>query len=88
MVVEVEDDTVLVAPPNFSMVEEGIYRSSFPQPSNFTFLQTLRLRSIMLVNTFSTLCVRFSHCFFFPFSLYETHEGSKLGGALMQMLVP
>ncbi|KAK7344109.1 hypothetical protein VNO77_13392 [Canavalia gladiata] len=42
-----EEDQVMVAPTNFSMVEEGIYRSSFPQPSNFAFLKTLNLRSII-----------------------------------------
>ncbi|KAK7269063.1 hypothetical protein RIF29_21778 [Crotalaria pallida] len=49
IVEEVENDDVeeVVAPPNFSMVEESIYRSSFPQPSNFPFLQTLNLRSII-----------------------------------------
>ncbi|PON55175.1 Protein-tyrosine phosphatase SIW14-like [Trema orientale] len=41
------DDDVLVPPSNFSMVEDGIYRSGFPQPSNFRFLQTLNLRSII-----------------------------------------
>ncbi|KAL2325274.1 hypothetical protein Fmac_024332 [Flemingia macrophylla] len=29
------------------MVEDGIYRSSFPQPSNFSFLEALNLRSIV-----------------------------------------
>ncbi|OMO89282.1 Protein-tyrosine phosphatase, SIW14-like protein [Corchorus olitorius] len=29
------------------MVEEGIYRSGFPQPSNFPYLETLNLRSII-----------------------------------------
>ena len=51
MIVEVEtvdeDADVLVAPPNFSMVEDCIYRSSLPQPPNFPFLQTLNLRSII-----------------------------------------
>ncbi|KAE9617733.1 hypothetical protein Lal_00027269 [Lupinus albus] len=42
-----EDETVLVPPSNFSMVEEAIFRSSFPHPSNFPFLQTLNLRSII-----------------------------------------
>ncbi|KAJ4721520.1 Tyrosine phosphatase family protein [Melia azedarach] len=41
------NDDVLVPPLNFSMVEEGIYRSGFPQPANFGFLQTLNLRSII-----------------------------------------
>ncbi|KAI4350165.1 hypothetical protein L6164_010674 [Bauhinia variegata] len=41
------DDDILVPPPNFSLVEDGIFRSSFPQPSNFGFLQTLNLRSII-----------------------------------------
>ncbi|KAK8590154.1 hypothetical protein V6N13_088935 [Hibiscus sabdariffa] len=44
---EYSDDLVLEPPPNFSMVEEGIYRSSFPRPCNFSFLQTLNLRSII-----------------------------------------
>ncbi|XP_061342604.1 tyrosine-protein phosphatase DSP3-like [Gastrolobium bilobum] len=56
VVVEVEEEedntnAVLVAPCNFSMVEEGIYRSSFPQPSNFAFLKTLNLRSIIYLCT-------------------------------------
>ncbi|KAE8009857.1 hypothetical protein FH972_006266 [Carpinus fangiana] len=44
---EQENDTVLVSPSNFSMVEDGIFRSGFPQPSNFAFLDTLNLRSII-----------------------------------------
>ncbi|XWS58840.1 hypothetical protein CRYUN_Cryun08bG0068300 [Craigia yunnanensis] len=44
---EEENDVVMEPPPNFSMVEEGIYRSSFPQPCNFAFLETLNLRSII-----------------------------------------
>ncbi|KAJ8753674.1 hypothetical protein K2173_026350 [Erythroxylum novogranatense] len=38
---------VAQAPTNFSMVEDGIFRSGFPQPSNFPFLETLKLRSII-----------------------------------------
>lgn len=41
------DDDVLVPPTNFSMVEEGLYRSGFPEPSNFPFLETLNLKSII-----------------------------------------
>lgn len=41
----------LIPPSNFSMVEEGIYRSAFPQPSNFAFLRTLKLRSIIYLCT-------------------------------------
>ncbi|KAK8488299.1 hypothetical protein V6N13_042719 [Hibiscus sabdariffa] len=44
---EVSHDVVLEPPPNFSMVEQGIYRSSFPRPCNFAFLETLNLRSII-----------------------------------------
>ncbi|XP_004492836.1 inositol diphosphatase DSP3 [Cicer arietinum] len=51
MIVEVEnvdeDDDVLTPPLNFSMVEDSIYRSSLPKPSNFSFLQTLNLRSVI-----------------------------------------
>ncbi|XP_022742691.1 probable tyrosine-protein phosphatase At1g05000 [Durio zibethinus] len=38
---------VMEPPPNFSMVEEGICRSSFPQRRNFAFLETLDLRSVI-----------------------------------------
>ncbi|KAK6243878.1 hypothetical protein QUC31_010287 [Theobroma cacao] len=46
-----ENDVVLEPPANFSMVEEGIYRSSFPQPCNFAFVETLKLRSIIYLCT-------------------------------------
>ena len=42
-----QEDDVLIPPSNFSMVEEGLYRSGFPEPSNFGFLETLNLKSIM-----------------------------------------
>ncbi|ESW11721.1 hypothetical protein PHAVU_008G054300 [Phaseolus vulgaris] len=42
-----DNDAVLVPPPNFAMVEDCIFRSSFPTSSNFPFLQTLNLRSII-----------------------------------------
>ncbi|CAH9051401.1 unnamed protein product [Cuscuta europaea] len=42
--------SVLVPPPNFSTVEDlCIYRSGLPQPSNFPFIQTLNLRSIIFL---------------------------------------
>lgn len=41
------DGCVLVAPQNFAMVENGIYRSSFPKPEHFGFLTALNLRSII-----------------------------------------
>lgn len=43
-------DAVLVPPINFSMVEEGIFRSGFPQPFNFRFLHALNLRSVMYLS--------------------------------------
>lgn len=42
-----QDDDVIKPPINFSMVEEGIYRSGFPEPSNFSYLETLNLKSII-----------------------------------------
>ena len=45
--VERGDDDVLVPPINFSMVEEGVYRSGFPEICNFGFLETLNLKSVM-----------------------------------------
>ncbi|KAK0588767.1 hypothetical protein LWI29_005175 [Acer saccharum] len=41
------DEFSLVPPLNFSMVDNGIFRSGFPDSANFAFLQTLRLRSII-----------------------------------------
>ncbi|KAK6464398.1 tyrosine phosphatase family-domain-containing protein [Scheffersomyces coipomensis] len=42
-----EKDQPLTPPENFSTVVNQIYRSSFPQPLNFTFLKTLKLKSIL-----------------------------------------
>ncbi|CAK9181693.1 unnamed protein product [Ilex paraguariensis] len=44
----VENREELFVPPlNFSMVDYGVFRSSFPGTANFSFLQTLGLRSII-----------------------------------------
>ncbi|VVB07346.1 unnamed protein product [Arabis nemorensis] len=37
----------LIPPLNFSMVDNGIFRSGFPDTANFSFLKTLGLRSII-----------------------------------------
>ncbi|XP_010522370.1 PREDICTED: probable tyrosine-protein phosphatase At1g05000 isoform X1 [Tarenaya hassleriana] len=37
----------LIPPLNFAMVDNGIFRSGFPDSANFSFLQTLGLRSII-----------------------------------------
>lgn len=43
-----EGEEVLLVPPlNFAMVDHGVFRSGFPESANFTFLQTLGLRSIV-----------------------------------------
>ncbi|XP_038713403.1 tyrosine-protein phosphatase DSP3-like [Tripterygium wilfordii] len=47
MCVIMEAEEGLVPPGNFSMVEDGIYRSGFPQPANFAFLETLNLRTVI-----------------------------------------
>ncbi|XP_022727925.1 probable tyrosine-protein phosphatase At1g05000 isoform X2 [Durio zibethinus] len=41
------DDLNLIPPLNFAMVDNGIFRSGFPDSANFSFLQTLGLRSIV-----------------------------------------
>ncbi|KAG7653110.1 Atypical dual-specificity phosphatase Siw14-like [Arabidopsis suecica] len=41
------DELNLIPPLNFSMVDNGIFRSGFPDSANFSFLQTLGLRSII-----------------------------------------
>ncbi|KAL3627434.1 Tyrosine-protein phosphatase dsp1 [Castilleja foliolosa] len=42
-----DGENLLVSPLNFSMVDYGIFRSGFPDVSNFLFLKTLGLRSII-----------------------------------------
>ncbi|KAL1818066.1 hypothetical protein ACET3Z_020640 [Daucus carota] len=42
-----EYDEQYTPPFNFAMVENGIYRSGFPDSTNFSFLQTHSLRSIV-----------------------------------------
>lgn len=44
---KIDGEDLFIPPLNFSMVDNGIFRSGFPEPSNFSFLQTLGLRSIM-----------------------------------------
>ncbi|GEM11982.1 hypothetical protein Rt10032_c18g5999 [Rhodotorula toruloides] len=44
-----EGDGSLVPPDNFSMVSPKLYRSSFPKKSNFAFLRSLGLKSVMVL---------------------------------------
>lgn len=37
----------LVPPANFGVVDVGIYRSGFPDSSNFPFLEELQIRTIV-----------------------------------------
>lgn len=41
------DEGTLVPPLNFAMVDDGIFRSGFPGATNFQFLMSLNLRSIV-----------------------------------------
>ncbi|ONK70261.1 uncharacterized protein A4U43_C05F31910 [Asparagus officinalis] len=42
-----DGEELFVPPLNFAMVDNGIFRSGFPDTANFSFLQSLRLRSIL-----------------------------------------
>ncbi|KAK3128665.1 hypothetical protein QOZ80_6BG0464930 [Eleusine coracana subsp. coracana] len=42
-----DDEGTLVPPLNFAMVDDGIFRSGFPEATNFQFLKSLNLRSIV-----------------------------------------
>ncbi|GMI69112.1 plant and fungi atypical dual-specificity phosphatase 1 [Hibiscus trionum] len=44
---EAVDEHNLIPPFNFAMVDNGIFRSGFPDSANFSFLQKLNLRSII-----------------------------------------
>ncbi|XP_039689576.1 probable tyrosine-protein phosphatase DSP4 isoform X3 [Medicago truncatula] len=40
-------DEAFVPPLNFAMVDNGIFRSGFPDSANFGFMKSLRLRSVI-----------------------------------------
>ncbi|XP_027063479.2 inositol diphosphatase DSP4 isoform X1 [Coffea arabica] len=42
-----DDEEMFIPPLNFAMVDNGIFRSGFPNSTNFSFLQSLSLRSII-----------------------------------------
>ena len=42
--------SLLFAPFNFSQVENDLYRSAMPNESHYSFLQSLKLRTILLLN--------------------------------------
>lgn len=44
---EREEEELFVPPLNFAMVENGVFRSGFPSFANFSFLQSLGIRSIL-----------------------------------------
>ncbi|XP_065874883.1 tyrosine-protein phosphatase DSP1 [Euphorbia lathyris] len=44
---DIGDELSFIPPLNFSMVDNGIFRSGFPDSANFSFLQKLGLRSII-----------------------------------------
>ncbi|PON91315.1 Protein-tyrosine phosphatase SIW14-like [Trema orientale] len=44
---EEEEEEMYVPPLNFAMVDCGVFRSGFPGPANFGFLQSLGIRSIV-----------------------------------------
>ncbi|KAG0491344.1 hypothetical protein HPP92_004324 [Vanilla planifolia] len=40
-------EELFVPPLNFAIVDNGVFRSGFPDVANFSFLQTLKLRSVL-----------------------------------------
>ncbi|XP_010270051.1 PREDICTED: probable tyrosine-protein phosphatase At1g05000 [Nelumbo nucifera] len=44
---DIDGEELFVPPLNFAMVDNGVFRSGFPDTPNFSFLQTLGLRSIV-----------------------------------------
>ncbi|KAL6535928.1 Tyrosine-protein phosphatase dsp1 [Orobanche hederae] len=48
---EAGGDELFTPPLNFAMVDNGIFRSGFPDSTNFSFLETLNLRSIIYMCT-------------------------------------
>ncbi|KAK8524308.1 hypothetical protein V6N13_015335 [Hibiscus sabdariffa] len=44
---EINGEELFVPPLNFAMVDNGVFRSGFPDSANFSFLKSLGLRSII-----------------------------------------
>ncbi|KAJ7964795.1 Tyrosine-protein phosphatase [Quillaja saponaria] len=44
---KVDGEDLFLPPLNFAMVDNGVFRSGFPDSANFSFLQTLGLRSVI-----------------------------------------
>ncbi len=40
-------EEAFIPPDNFAMVENGVYRSSFPRSKNISFLRSLNLRAVV-----------------------------------------
>ncbi|KAI3942331.1 hypothetical protein MKW92_041468 [Papaver armeniacum] len=71
------------APYNFSVVESGVYRCSFPDSSNFSFIETLNLRSILCLcpDPYPEQSLRFlhsKHIKLFQFGFQGTKEPSAV----------
>lgn len=45
--IRISSHDMLPVPENFSMIANGIYRSSFPRPESFEFLKKLKLKSML-----------------------------------------
>ena len=45
------EEILFIAPENFSMVEDGVYRSAFPRSKNMAFLDKLGLRSVLSLSS-------------------------------------
>lgn len=75
----IDGEIFFIPPLNFSMVDNGVFRSGFPNVSNFGFLETLGLRSILSVLDLIWFCfmvVLFCQflIFFFLFCRYLCPE--------------
>lgn len=42
-------DEIIVPPVNFSLVAKGVYRGSYPNLRNFTFLRNLKLKTVLFL---------------------------------------
>jgi hypothetical protein len=72
---------ILYSPPvNFGMVTHGLYRSSFPQKENFTYLRKLGLKSVLYPSHFlSALLIKLGHWYKKNIHLRISHFWSLRG---------
>lgn len=73
--------STLYPPLNFGAVEDGVYRSAFPTEINFHFLQSLNLKSVILLESIKDDDGRFGN-FLEDFSIRVFHVDNSVSDSV------